>query len=236
MDLNSLNAHLFFQDVYLQNIYRNEVEEEKDSSDIFKYQTFQLLEQPFVVSDSFHLNLEQVFVSRLERLKRLGFCDVYSDSGQVLLFHNLGGLCSLDKMTCMINGVFYDRGTFAVRKVSGLSDIKCVLDGKNMEVSYVDDFSYLDLPLVSKRDEESLPRVENVDDLVGNINREQKEHFEQTGYVLNVDCRFLHPFIANSLEEYEEARESLMIKKMNCLPEEIQRYFHYSLDNFTKTK
>ena len=73
MDLNSLNAHLFFRDVYLQNIYRNEVEEEKDSSDIFKYQTFQLLEQPFVVSDSFHLNLEQVFVSRLERLKRLGF-------------------------------------------------------------------------------------------------------------------------------------------------------------------
>lgn len=164
-----------------------------------------------MVPNSFQSQYENAFAGRLEKLPELGFENIYSDEGQTILFHfDQGGLCSLDKTTCAVNAVFYDYLTGALKKADGVLAVQRILSGKNVEVTYHEHFSYLDLPLVSKRDEEVLPKLKTTEGLLGNLSREQVEQFENTGYVLNVDCRWIQPLIANSVVERAEARASLI--------------------------
>lgn len=240
-NLNLLQTEFFLRDMYLQSVYKQEVDTNlKESTDYTQFddstkeslsvQTFQVLEEPVIVPNSFYTGCARAFSSRLSKLEELGFYDVYHDEGHTLLFHpEKGGLCSLDRTTCTIDAVFYDSFTFAVQRANGVSAIKQIVAGKAKDVTYNENFSYVDLPLISKLDEECLPKVETPEHLIGDISREQVEQFERTGYVFDLDCRFLQPFIANSVLERAEKRESLMEQKMASLPEDVRDYFHYSI-------
>lgn len=234
--ISKLNIELASRDIQLKQIYQQEkvlpentsldfVQEKEELS--LKVQSFEVLKQPIMISN---VN-NQAFLDRLDKVRELGFEEIYCDCGQTLLFHaEKGGFCALDRLTCSASAVFLNKDTATIAKAIGIASIRRIIKGNIQKVEDGEDFSYVDLPLISKKDEEDLPKVETAESLLGPIDREQALQFEQTGYVFNLDCRWALPFIENSKQMRREAERNLIDQKMKCLPSEVQEFYGYFLE------
>lgn len=235
--ISKINIELASRDIQLKRIYQQEGNvAEKASCDFlqeeegvsFKFRSFKVLKEPIVVSDA----NSQAFLDRLSKMKELGFEEIYCDCGQTLLFHaEKGGFCALDQLTCSISAVFLNKDTATVAKAYGIASVRRIMKGNMQNVEDGENFSYVDLPLISKKDEEDLPKVETVENLLGPLDREQVLQFEQTGYVFNLDCRWALFLIENSKQIRKEAEQDLINKKMGYLPSEVQEFYGYFLEN-----
>ena len=82
-NLNLLQTEFFLRDMYLQSVYKQEVDTNtKESTDYTQFddstkeslsvQTFQVLEEPVIVPNSFYTGCARAFSSRLSKLEELG--------------------------------------------------------------------------------------------------------------------------------------------------------------------
>lgn len=230
---SELSIELLSRDIYLKNIYQRGMTENSscdfrsDEIESLKVQSFEILKEPILVSNVHN----QAFLDRLNKVRELGFQDIYCDEGQILLFHaEKGGLCALDRLTCSVSAVFLNKNTVTVAKATGIASIRHIIKEHVYPLEDGEGFSYVDLPLISKKDEEDLPKVETAESLLGPLDRDQVLQFEQTGYFLDLDCRWALPIIENSKQKRREAEQNLINQKMNSLPGEVQEFYGYDLE------
>ncbi len=235
IQINSIGLEYMLRDIQFRNIYQDDKRvdfedssqtvEVKDAKSSYIFQSYEVLEEPLTVDTSLY---GDVFQERVEKVKSLGFESIYSDSGHTILFHReKGGLCSVDKNSCKIDSVFLDKNVGVVAKVNGVAAICKVLNHNFTNFTSVSGFSYRDLPLLSSKDQESLPSEMTVEVLLGLTERNQVKQFEETGYVGDVDCRWAIPVLLQSRERRKEAEEQLFHTKMQFLPQEVQDFFQY---------